>query len=54
MARELGEQIPTFKEAEHMLGCTGHVFNLAAEVGLRALGHKSKEAAVVHLVSPVE
>ncbi len=30
MARELEDQIATFKEAHHMLGCTGHVFNFAA------------------------
>ena len=43
MARELEDQIATFKEAHHMLGCTGHVFNYAAQVGLKALGHNITE-----------
>ena len=52
MARELEDQIATFKEAHHMLGCTGHVFNFAAQ-GLKALGHKITET-VVNSVKTIE
>lgn len=53
MARELEDQIATFKEAYHMLGCTGHFFNYASQVGLKALGHKITET-VVHSVISIE
>lgn len=47
MARELEAKLPLFKESEHILGCTGHVFNLAAQVGLQALGQTIKDAVFV-------
>ncbi|POW15520.1 hypothetical protein PSTT_02039 [Puccinia striiformis] len=38
MARELDLQIPHFSSATHILGCVAHVINLAAKLGVAALG----------------
>ena len=43
MARQLTSQLPNFNAEEDLLGCTGHVINLAAQAGLKALGHEFKE-----------
>ena len=42
MARELDLQIPHFDSATHILGCVAHVINLAAKVGISALGPINK------------
>jgi len=38
MAREVERKIPHFKSATHILGCVAHVINLAAKIGISALG----------------
>jgi hypothetical protein len=38
MARELDLQIPHFSSSTDILGCVAHVINLAAKVGIAALG----------------
>jgi hypothetical protein len=38
MARELNLQIPQFKSSTQILGCVAHVINLAAKIGIGALG----------------
>lgn len=43
MAREIQKHLPDFTEEENLLGCAGHVINLAAVAGLKALGHKKKD-----------
>ena len=46
LAKELENFIPSFTEKENRLGCTGHVFNLAAGAGLKALGHQPAELII--------
>ncbi len=43
MALELSKELPHFKASQHLLGCVGHVVNLAAQAGLKALGSESLE-----------
>ena len=43
MAQFLKTNIPEFDWSQNLLGCTGHVFNLAAQAGLAALGNESDE-----------
>ena len=43
MAQELEKRIEQFDSKQHLLGCTGHVFHLAAKAGLEALGHTIEE-----------
>ncbi|KNZ50097.1 hypothetical protein VP01_45g8 [Puccinia sorghi] len=38
MACKLERQIPHFESATHILGCVAHIINLAAKVGISALG----------------
>ncbi len=38
MAQELAKKISNFCESKHLLGCCGHVINLAAQAGLKAIG----------------
>jgi len=38
MACKLDQQIPQFNSLQHILGCVAHVINLAAKVGISALG----------------
>jgi hypothetical protein len=40
MGRELARKLESFKDAQHLLGCTGHVFNLAAQAALKALNYQ--------------
>lgn len=37
MAAELEKFLPNFKAENQMLGCVGHVINLAAKAGLKAI-----------------
>ena len=39
MARALQDKISSYKSDQHLLGCVGHVVNLAANAGLKAMGH---------------
>ncbi|KAA1117306.1 hypothetical protein PGT21_002977 [Puccinia graminis f. sp. tritici] len=43
MAQELNLQVPHFKSSTHILGCVAHVINLAAKIGIRALGSVDEE-----------
>lgn len=43
MAQELSLKIATFDASQHLLGCTGHVLNLAAQGGLVAIGHNIED-----------
>lgn len=43
MAQQLGSKTIDFDSKQHLLGCTGHVFNLAAKAGLSALGHETED-----------
>ena len=38
MAKELATKTASFCETQHLLGCCGHVINLAAQAGLKAIG----------------
>ena len=38
LAVELQRNLENFNSKEHMLGCIGHVINLAAKAGLKELG----------------
>ena len=43
MAQDIEKHISTFKSGDNLLGCTGHVFNLAAAVaGLKILGYDAR------------
>jgi hypothetical protein len=50
MAKVIEQHIASFKADCNLLGCTGHVFNLAARVGLKALGYEPQD----HIVSEEE
>ncbi len=39
MARAISNAIKSFSDSQHLLGCTGHVFNLAAQAGLKAIDY---------------
>lgn len=39
LARALQNVIPQFNADEKMLGCIGHIINLAAKAGMKVLGH---------------
>ena len=39
MARALEDKLSSYKADQHLLGCVGHVLNLAAKAGLKAMGH---------------
>lgn len=39
MARALQNRLSSYKADQHLLGCVGHVLNLAAKAGLKAMGH---------------
>ena len=39
LSRALENRITHYKATQHMLGCVGHVVNLAAKAGLKAMGH---------------
>ena len=43
MAREIENHITTFEADYNLLGCTGHVFNLAAVAELSALGYVARD-----------
>lgn len=43
MAHELEYQIPHFKSATNLLGCVAHFINLAAKIGISALGSLDKQ-----------
>ncbi|EFX64458.1 hypothetical protein DAPPUDRAFT_266357 [Daphnia pulex] len=43
MARELEKYLPDFTKEENLIGCVGHVINLAAVAGLKALSHQEKD-----------
>jgi len=47
MAKVIEQHIASFKADCNLFGCTGHVFNLAAGVGLKALGYEPQD----HIVS---
>ncbi len=46
MAREIEKHVSTSKSGENLLGCTGHVFNLAAVEGLKILGFDARDDLV--------
>jgi len=39
MARDLSQKIPRFNGTEHLIGCFGHILNLAAKDGLKAFSY---------------
>jgi|LakMenEpi03Aug12_release.lakeMendotaPanAssembly.Ray.scaffolds.fasta_scaffold947771_1 hypothetical protein len=43
MAREIEKLVVGFKADNNLLGCAGHVFNLAAVTGLSALGYVERD-----------
>lgn len=43
MGVELSRYLPHFNPDKHLLGCVGHVVNLAAQAGLKALGSESEQ-----------
>ena len=49
MAKEISKQIPSFAHSQHLLGCTGHVFNLAAKDGLKALDYEPEPLVATDL-----
>ena len=46
MAREIENNITTFETDYNLLGCTGHVFNLAVVAGLSVLGYVARDDIV--------
>ncbi|KNZ48299.1 hypothetical protein VP01_576g8, partial [Puccinia sorghi] len=53
MAHELDLQIPHFESLTQILGCVAHVINLAAKIGISALGSSgnSKEVQEVSMAA---
>jgi hypothetical protein len=43
VAREIEKHVSAFKSGNNLLGCTGHVFNLAAVAGLKILGYDARD-----------
>jgi hypothetical protein len=46
MAREIEKHLSTFKSGDNLLGCTGHVFNLAAVAGLKIIAYDARDELV--------
>ncbi len=46
MAEELHKFLKDFDQEQHLLGCVGHVFNLAAKGGLKTIVSESQELIV--------
>lgn len=44
LAKELEYELNYFNAEENLLGCVGHVLNLAAKAGLKVMLPKAKEA----------